>query len=179
MRNWRFWLLAGIWTLAILIQWPLWFGRGGWLRVQELEDRLQDKVLQIERDKTANEALMAEVMSLREGRSAIEERARRELYMVRSGEVLFRVKGSPEEQARLAAEEARRAADEMKAEARALERAKAAQAALPPEDGPSADLAKKEEARKGKSASKKPGAAAKPAAKPRKGAPQKKRQQAA
>ena len=113
----------------------------------------------------------AEVMSLREGRSAIEERARRELFMVRSGEVLFRVKGSPEEQARLAAEEARRAADETKAEARALERAKA-QAALPPEDGPSADLARDG---RGKAATAKPGKAkpgktkpaAKPAARPR------------
>lgn len=124
MKNWRVWLAIGIWTLAVLIQWPLWFGKGGWLRVSKLEERLEAKKLQIEREKNANEALMAEVMSLRDGTGAIEERARRELYMVRGNEVLFRVKGSPEEQARLAAEEARRAADETKAEERALEKAK-------------------------------------------------------
>lgn len=125
MKNWRVWLAVAAWGLAVLIQWPLWFGKGGWLRVSRLETRLEEKKQQIEREKTANEALMAEVLSLREGTGAIEERARRELYMVREGEVLFRVKGSPEEQARLAAEEARRAADEVKAEGRALEKAKA------------------------------------------------------
>lgn len=125
MKSWRVWLAIGIWTLVVLIQWPLWFGKGGWLRVSKLEERLEARKLQIEREKNANEALMAEVMSLRDGTGAIEERARRELYMVRGNEVLFRVKGSPEEQARLAAEEARRAADETKAEERALEKAKA------------------------------------------------------
>ena len=43
--------------------------------------------------------------------------------MVRNGEVLFRVKASPEEQAKQAAEEAARAAEAVKAESRALEKA--------------------------------------------------------
>ena len=125
MRSWRVWLALAVWGLVVLIQWPLWFGKGGWLRVSKLEQRLEERAQLIERKKNANEALLAEVMSLREGKDAIEERARRELYMVRGNEVLFRVKGSPEEQAKLAADEARRAADEVKAEARALEKAKA------------------------------------------------------
>lgn len=124
MERWRYWLALVIWALAILIQWPLWFGKGGWLKVSKLEQRLVDTQQQIEREKTSNEALYAEVMSLRQGTDAIEERARRELYMVRGNEVLFRVKNSPEEEARLAQEEARRAADEVKAESRALEKSK-------------------------------------------------------
>ncbi|MCI5851461.1 MAG: septum formation initiator family protein [Sutterellaceae bacterium] len=124
MRRWRIWLCLLIWTLAILIQWPLWFGKGGWLRVVELRQRLVEVQAEIEHEKTENEALVAEVRSLHEGTSAIEERARRELYMVKQGEVLFRVQRSPEEQAKIAAEEASRAAEAMRAESNALARAK-------------------------------------------------------
>ncbi len=146
MLNWRVGLALGIWTLAVLIQWPLWFGKGGWLRVAELENRLEARTQEIEREKTANEALAAEVQSINEGKTAIEERARRELYMVRSNEVLFRVKVSPEEQARAAAEEAMRAAEEVKAENRALEKSEKKSSTTPEDndlmrDGP-ADGAK-------------------------------------
>ena len=123
MRKWRIWLAVDVWALAILIQKPLWFGQGGWFHVGELEHKLVEAKQDIEHEKTENEALVAEVRSLKEGTTAIEERARRELYMVRNGEVLFRVKASPEEQAKQAAEEAARAAEAVKAESRALEKA--------------------------------------------------------
>ena len=102
MRKWRIWLAVAVWALAILIQKPLWFGQGGWFHVGELEHKLVEAKQDIEHEKTENEALVAEVRSLKEGTTAIEERARRELYMVRNGEVLFRVKASPEEQAKQA-----------------------------------------------------------------------------
>jgi cell division protein FtsB len=111
MRKWRIWLAVAVWALAILIQKPLWFGQGGWFHVGELEHKLVEAKQDIEHEKTENEALVAEVRSLKEGTTAIEERARRELYMVRNGEVLFRVKASPEEQAKQAAEEAARAGE--------------------------------------------------------------------
>ena len=106
MRKWRIWLAVAVWALALLIQKPLWFGQGGWFHVGELEHKLVEAKQDIEHEKTENEALVAEVRSLKEGTTAIEERARHELYMVRNGEVLFRVKASPEEQAKQAAEEA-------------------------------------------------------------------------
>ena len=115
MRKWRIWLAVAVWALALLIQKPLWFGQGGWFHVGELEHKLVEAKQDIEHEKTENEALVAEVRSLKEGTTAIEERARHELYMVRNGEVLFRVKASPEEQAR--------AAEAVKAESRALEKA--------------------------------------------------------
>ena len=92
MRKWRIWLAVAVWALAILIQKPLWFGQGGWFHVGELEHKLVEAKQDIEHEKTENEALVAEVRSLKKGTTAIEERARRELYMVRNGEVLFRVK---------------------------------------------------------------------------------------
>ena len=81
-------------ALILLLQWPLWFGKGGWLRVSELERQLAAQ-------KTVNAGLgernaqvAAEVASLREGRGAIEERARHDLNMVREGETFFQLIGS-------------------------------------------------------------------------------------
>ncbi len=82
------------WALAVLIlllQYPLWLGKGSWLRVWELER-------EIEAQKTANQALearnnqlAAEAQDLHSGYDALEERARFELGMVRSNEVFFHV----------------------------------------------------------------------------------------
>lgn len=78
-------------ALLLLIQWPLWFGKGGWLRVHELQRELdaqrQANLVLAQR----NAALMAEVRSFREGREAIEERARTELNMVRDDELFFQL----------------------------------------------------------------------------------------
>ncbi|MEP6609470.1 MAG: cell division protein FtsB [Burkholderiaceae bacterium] len=79
-------VLAG---LLVAIQWPLSFGKGGWLRVWDLDRQLtaQRGVNGISNVRNAD--LAAEVASLREGREAIEERARQQLNMVRDGEVFF------------------------------------------------------------------------------------------
>ena len=76
-------------VLLVAIQYPLWFGKGGWLRAWELERQL---AAQRESNSTLaarNAAAAAEVSSLREGNEAIEERARSQLNMVRDGEVFF------------------------------------------------------------------------------------------
>lgn len=78
-------------ALTVLIQYPLWFGKGGWLRVSELEREVQKR-----RDRNAglaarNAALDAEVRDLKQGLGAVEERARFDLGMVRADEVFFQV----------------------------------------------------------------------------------------
>jgi cell division protein FtsB len=76
-------------VLLVAIQYPLWFGKGGWLRAWELERQL---AAQRESNSTLgarNAAAAAEVSSLREGNEAIEERARSQLNMVKEGEVFF------------------------------------------------------------------------------------------
>ncbi|MGH6610012.1 MAG: cell division protein FtsB [Burkholderiaceae bacterium] len=78
-------------ALLIAIQWPLWFGKGGWLRVWELERQLIAQRGVNGALNARNAELAAEVASLREGGEAIEERARHELNMVRDGEVLFQI----------------------------------------------------------------------------------------
>ncbi len=78
-------------ALIVLIQYPLWLGKGSWLRVWEV-----DQQIQAQRDtnrglQTRNDALEAEVRDLKVGQEAIEERARSELGMIRQDEIFFQV----------------------------------------------------------------------------------------
>jgi cell division protein FtsB len=76
-------------ALIILIQYPLWFGKGGWLRAWELDRQLEaarTKNTDLER---RNAALAADVRDLKTGTDAIEERARYELGMTRPDEVFY------------------------------------------------------------------------------------------
>ena len=78
-------------ALILLIQAPLWLGKGGWLTAWRLESKLETeraKNLQLEE---RNAALTAEVRDLKQGSEAIEERARSELGMVRRDEVFFQI----------------------------------------------------------------------------------------
>jgi len=76
-------------VLLVAIQYPLWFGKGGWLRARELERQLSAQRTTNEALAARNAAAAAEVASLREGNEAIAERARQQLNMVREGEVFF------------------------------------------------------------------------------------------
>ena len=83
----------GLAVLLVAIQYPLWFGKGGWLRAWELERQLAAQRATNEQLSARNAAAAAEVASLREGNEAIAERARQQLNMVREGEVLFQFVG--------------------------------------------------------------------------------------
>ncbi len=77
--------------LLIAVQWPLWFGKGGWLRVRELQQQLEAQRRANDENSAANKTLAAELRSLKEGREAVEERARLQLNMIRSDEVFFQL----------------------------------------------------------------------------------------
>lgn len=81
-------------ALLVLIQWPLWFGKGGWLRVTELQRALEAQRATNAQLAARKAALAAEVDSLRGGREAIEERARMQLNMLRADEVFFQRSGA-------------------------------------------------------------------------------------
>lgn len=81
-------------TLILLIaaiQYPLWFGKGGWLRVRQLDQQLEQQRAENDSRALRNAALNAEVIDLKAGLEAIEERARTELGMIKSDEVFFQV----------------------------------------------------------------------------------------
>lgn len=83
-----------VWILAILLAltiWPLFFGQGGYFRLQELTEQYEALKTENRQLREKNEQLAAEVLSLKTGQDAIEEHARHDLNMVRPGEVLFRI----------------------------------------------------------------------------------------
>jgi cell division protein FtsB len=85
-------ILAGVLgALILLIQVPLWLGKGSWLRVWEVERQVEaarDKNGKLE---VRNEGLAAEVKDLKTGTDAVEERARYELGLVRKDEVFVQI----------------------------------------------------------------------------------------
>jgi cell division protein FtsB len=85
-------LLAGVLSALILaIQYPLWLGKGGWLRAWDMDRQVQAQGVKNAGLETRNAALAAEVKDLKQGYDAIEERARYELGLVKSDEVFFQI----------------------------------------------------------------------------------------
>ena len=84
-------LAAVLAALIVLIQYPLWLGKGGWLRVWEIDRQVAAQQAANRALETRNGALEAEVRDLKQGLEAIEERARYELGMIKPGEVFFQV----------------------------------------------------------------------------------------
>ena len=85
-------------TLALLmvialLQYPLWLGKGSWLRVWEVDQKLRAQVESNRKLQARNAVLDAEVRDLKQGFEAIEERARSELGMVRRDEIFFHILG--------------------------------------------------------------------------------------
>lgn len=78
-------------VLIVALQWPLWIGKGSWLKVWQLENQVTEQHKANEKLKARNAALDAEVKDLKTGVDAIEERARNELGMIRSDEVFFQI----------------------------------------------------------------------------------------
>ena len=77
--------------LLALIQYPLWFGKGGWSRVWMLDRQLEAQKANNAKLEARNAALDAEVRDLKEGLDAVEERARYELGLVKPNEVFVQV----------------------------------------------------------------------------------------
>lgn len=84
-------LLIVLVLLTAMTQYPLWWGKGGWLRVHELEKKAASQRETNEALVARNNALQAEVQDLKSGKAAIEERARSELGMVKEGEVFVQI----------------------------------------------------------------------------------------
>jgi len=82
--------------LLVAIQYPLWLGKGGWVRVWDVDRQLQAQRSQTEALQARNDALAAEVRDLKQGLEAVEERARFELGMVRQDEVYVQIVDRPE-----------------------------------------------------------------------------------
>jgi cell division protein FtsB len=78
-------------VLIALLQYPLWLGKGGWLRVWDYDRQLQAQREVNQKLEQRNAALDADVRDLKSGYEAIEERARYELGMIKEGEIFVQV----------------------------------------------------------------------------------------
>ena len=78
-------------ALIALLQYPLWLGKGGWLKVWDMDRQLQSQRDANQKLEQRNAGLDAEVRDLKNGYEAIEERARYELGLVKDGEVFVQV----------------------------------------------------------------------------------------
>ncbi|MDR0440972.1 MAG: cell division protein FtsB [Candidatus Accumulibacter sp.] len=78
------WLLI---ALIVLLQYPLWLGKGGWLRVWDGTRKFEQQRESNHQLEARNAGLDAEVRDLKQGYDAIEERARLDLGMIRHDEV--------------------------------------------------------------------------------------------
>ncbi len=82
-------------ALLLALQYPLWIGKGSWLRVWELDRQLADARESNARLEVRNDAMDADVRDLKEGREALEERARQELGMIAKDELFYQVVTAP------------------------------------------------------------------------------------
>ena len=86
--RWPALLLA---VLIALLQYPLWLGKGGWLRVWEVDRQLAAQRELNQKLEQRNAGLDAEVRDLKLGYEAIEERARYELGLIKPEEIFVQV----------------------------------------------------------------------------------------
>lgn len=80
------WLTVALLVFIGLIQYPLWLGKGGWLRVWEYDRQLEQQKEVTKGLEIRNAGLDAEVRDLKQGYDAIEERARFDLGMIKQDE---------------------------------------------------------------------------------------------
>ena len=85
------WLTVGLLAVIGLLQYPLWVGKGGWLKVWDFDRQLQQQKEVTRKLEIRNAGLDAEVRDLKQGYDAIEERARFELGMIKQDESFVQI----------------------------------------------------------------------------------------
>ena len=84
-------IVAILFVLLIWLQYKLWLGDGGIPEVLELEQEIETVRAEVNTLQERNKALNAEVMDLKTGIEAIEERARSEMGMIKKDEIYYQV----------------------------------------------------------------------------------------
>ena len=78
-------------VLLIAIQYPLWLGKGGWLKVYEMERQVELQEAKNSLLALHNAKLSGDVKDLKDGTRAIEERARVEHGLIKEGEFFVQI----------------------------------------------------------------------------------------
>ncbi len=78
-------------VLLLAIQYPLWLGKGGWLKVYEMEKQVELQEAKNSLLALRNAKLAGDVKDLKDGTRAIEERARAEHGFIKEGEFFVQI----------------------------------------------------------------------------------------
>jgi len=87
----RWWPIVALLVILFALQSKLWFGDGNWPGAKDLQRTVTEQRSENARLQQRNDALSAEVEDLKSGETAVEERARSELGMIKPGETFYRV----------------------------------------------------------------------------------------
>jgi cell division protein FtsB len=91
---------AALIALLLILQAQLWFGRGSVPNVARMAEQLNAQNQQNQQALLANNQLTAEVRDLKEGLEMVEEKARRELGMVKPDEIYVHITATSKTQSR-------------------------------------------------------------------------------
>ena len=89
-------IVSGLFVLLIIVQFQVWFGNYGLFQLWSLRqavDQQQQKNLILEQ---RNKRLHAEVEELKQGKDALEGRAREQLGFIKEGETFYRIIPRPD-----------------------------------------------------------------------------------
>ena len=75
--------------LILVLQYPLWLGKGGWLNVISLQKQIDQQLKVNELIKSENDILLAVVQDLKNGTDVIEGKARYDLGLIKKNETFF------------------------------------------------------------------------------------------
>ncbi|GAA4364313.1 cell division protein FtsB [Kangiella marina] len=85
------WVALTLVVILTTLQYRIWFGESSFREIklqQERGDNIRQENKELE---LRNQKIVAEITDLRDGRDAIEERARYQLGMIKEGEVFIRI----------------------------------------------------------------------------------------
>lgn len=77
--------------LLLVLQSKLWLGKGGVREIHQLQNAIEEQTVSKQQLSERNDALKGEVLDLKSGLDAIEERARNEMGMIKKGEIFYHI----------------------------------------------------------------------------------------
>ncbi len=83
-------------TILVFLQRSLWVGEGSLAHVHTLRQDIDKQQQRVAEHRATNERLEREIYSLKNDPSAIEQRARQELGMIKQGEIFYLFVDEPE-----------------------------------------------------------------------------------
>lgn len=84
-------LLVFLFLLLAILQYNLWVSPATVPKLWEMERKLEQLEMEKTKLQKRNQALEAEVKNLKESMDAVEERARRDMGLIKEGETFFQV----------------------------------------------------------------------------------------